>query len=205
MTKTSEQRANEPSMEEILASIRRIIADDRMLPLSSRASPGPAPAGAPDPSDAPFSPEPTLATAPERRRGEASGEREPAAEAPALRVVPGGLPERLDERVFDAFEDDLAAFEKSLQPEAPEEEAPAAQQPPPAPEPLISARTDASVASCFQSLAATMLLQNESVVEQSIRDLLRPMLKQWLDDNLPTIVERLVRAEIERVARGARG
>jgi cell pole-organizing protein PopZ len=34
--------------------------------------------------------------------------------------------------------------------------------------------------------------------------MLRPMLRAWLDDNLPTIVERLVRAEIERVARGSR-
>jgi hypothetical protein len=32
--------------------------------------------------------------------------------------------------------------------------------------------------------------------------MLRPMLKQWLDENLPAIVERLVRAEIQRVARG---
>jgi len=34
--------------------------------------------------------------------------------------------------------------------------------------------------------------------------MLRPMLKAWLDENLPGIVERLVRAEIERLARGAR-
>jgi cell pole-organizing protein PopZ len=34
--------------------------------------------------------------------------------------------------------------------------------------------------------------------------MLRPMLKAWLDDNLPGIVERLVRQEIERMARGQR-
>ena len=34
-----------------------------------------------------------------------------------------------------------------------------------------------------------------------MKDMLRPMLKAWLDDNLPPLVERLVRAEIERVAR----
>ena len=38
----------------------------------------------------------------------------------------------------------------------------------------------------------------------NVRELLRPLLKTWLDDNLPTMVERLVRAEIERVARGGR-
>ncbi|RYE51721.1 MAG: DUF2497 domain-containing protein, partial [Rhizobiaceae bacterium] len=35
-------------------------------------------------------------------------------------------------------------------------------------------------------------------------ELLRPMLQEWLDENLPTLVERLVREEIERVARGNR-
>jgi cell pole-organizing protein PopZ len=41
-------------------------------------------------------------------------------------------------------------------------------------------------------------------VEESVREILRPMLKTWLDDNLPGIVERLVRLEIERMARGRR-
>ena len=36
------------------------------------------------------------------------------------------------------------------------------------------------------------------------REMLRPMLKQWLDENLPAMVERLVRVEIERLARGKR-
>ncbi|MGA8292069.1 MAG: DUF2497 domain-containing protein, partial [Rhodoplanes sp.] len=40
-------------------------------------------------------------------------------------------------------------------------------------------------------------------LEDIARDLLRPMLKTWLDDNLPQLVERLVRAEIERISRGA--
>jgi hypothetical protein len=35
-----------------------------------------------------------------------------------------------------------------------------------------------------------------------VREMLRPMVKEWLDDNLPTMVERLVRDEIQRVARG---
>jgi cell pole-organizing protein PopZ len=39
-------------------------------------------------------------------------------------------------------------------------------------------------------------------LEDIVRELMRPMLKTWLDDNLPSMVERLVRAEIERVARG---
>jgi cell pole-organizing protein PopZ len=69
---------------------------------------------------------------------------------------------------------------------------------------LVSASTGASVSSAFNALATTMFLQNTGMVEEAVRDLVRPMLKQWLDDNLPSLVERLVRAEIERVARGGR-
>lgn len=72
------------------------------------------------------------------------------------------------------------------------------------PEPLVSPAAGASIESSFQALAQTVLLQNTEMVERMMRDMLRPMLKTWLDDNLPTIVERLVRAEIERVARGGR-
>ena len=59
--------------------------------------------------------------------------------------------------------------------------------------------------SAFETLAATVVLQNTPMLERVMRDLLRPMLKTWLDDNLPQLVERLVRTEIERVARGPRG
>ena len=49
-----------------------------------------------------------------------------------------------------------------------------------------------------------MMMQNGGLIEESVREMLRPMLKSWLDDNLPGIVERLVRQEIERMARGQR-
>jgi len=68
--------------------------------------------------------------------------------------------------------------------------------------PLLSARTTAAVDSAFNSLTHTVLMQNPRTIEDLVRDMLRPMLKAWLDDNLPNIVERLVRAEIERVSRG---
>lgn len=67
---------------------------------------------------------------------------------------------------------------------------------------LMSSNTSTSVSASFQALAQTMMLQNSDMIESSIRGMLKPMLKQWLDDNLPPLVERLVRAEIERVARG---
>jgi cell pole-organizing protein PopZ len=67
---------------------------------------------------------------------------------------------------------------------------------------LISATTTAAVDSAFNTLAQTVLVQNARTLEDLVREMLRPMLKIWLDDNLPGLVERLVRAEIERVSRG---
>jgi cell pole-organizing protein PopZ len=67
---------------------------------------------------------------------------------------------------------------------------------------LISPATSAAVDSAFNSLAETVLVQNGRTLEDLVREMLRPMLKAWLDENLPGMVERLVRAEIERVSRG---
>ncbi len=67
---------------------------------------------------------------------------------------------------------------------------------------LFLAPTSAAVDSAFNALAQTVLVQNARTLEDLVREMLRPMLKSWLDDNLPGMVERLVRAEIERVSRG---
>jgi cell pole-organizing protein PopZ len=67
---------------------------------------------------------------------------------------------------------------------------------------LLSPTTSAAVDSAFSALAQTVLVQNARTLEDLVREMLRPMLKAWLDDNLPHMVERLVRAEIERVSRG---
>lgn len=69
---------------------------------------------------------------------------------------------------------------------------------------MLSPESDASVSSAFRALSASVQLNNSEVIDRHVRDMLRPMLKQWLDDNLPVMVERLVRVEIERVARGGR-
>jgi hypothetical protein len=44
--------------------------------------------------------------------------------------------------------------------------------------------------------------KHEPMLEDAVRETLRPMLKSWLDEHLPSLVERMVQAEIERVARG---
>jgi cell pole-organizing protein PopZ len=70
---------------------------------------------------------------------------------------------------------------------------------------LISPEINNVVLSAFDALAQTVLLHNARTLEDMVREMLRPILKVWLDDNLPTLVERLVRAEIERVQRPAHG
>ena len=69
---------------------------------------------------------------------------------------------------------------------------------------LMSAEAGAQVARSFGELADMLDGFNQQSVEEIAQDMLRPMLQEWLDDNLPTLVERLVREEIERVARGPR-
>ena len=61
-----------------------------------------------------------------------------------------------------------------------------------------------AVESAFNTLAHTVLSNNARTLEDLVKEMLRPMLKSWLDDNLPSLVERMVREEIERVSRGRR-
>lgn len=199
---SAQPKANEPSMEEILASIRRIIADDEK------------PAAPPEEA----APEPVaLAPAPEP---------EPEPELIEDDVLDlGAEAERIDEPpapVAAAQADDIDFVEPQAaapQPE-PEPPQPRAFVPPPIePQPasameqpapvmdmtaLISDQTGAAVQNAFGALANTVLSNNARTLEDLVKEMLKPMLKTWLDDNLPAMVERLVRAEIERVARGGR-
>ena len=78
--------------------------------------------------------------------------------------------------------------------------------PPVAPTSLVSPQTAYSAQASFQHLADSIMARatGDRGIEDMTRDLLRGMLKQWLDDHLPDVVERLVREEIERVARRGR-
>jgi len=74
----------------------------------------------------------------------------------------------------------------------------------PTPVSLLSSMAGEQVARSFQDLALAIDSAERRSLDQIAEDMLRPMLQEWLDDNLPTLVERLVREEIERVARGPR-
>jgi hypothetical protein len=70
------------------------------------------------------------------------------------------------------------------------------------PQQILSRSTVSAVESAFNTLAHTVLSNNARTLEDLVKEMLRPMLKSWLDDNLPALVERIVKAEIERVSRG---
>jgi cell pole-organizing protein PopZ len=114
--------------------------------------------------------------------------------APAFRTIEGG-----QDVVFDDAEP-----EPEPEPELPPR---AAASPPPRTfsidAPMLSPAAAAAVDSAFNTLARTVMVQNSRTLDDLVKEMLRPMLQQWLDNNLPTLVERLVRQEIERVARGS--
>jgi uncharacterized protein len=67
---------------------------------------------------------------------------------------------------------------------------------------LLSSEAEEAAALSFGALTANLNVRSAELADGMVRDMLRPMLKQWLDENLPAVVERLVREEIQRVARG---
>jgi hypothetical protein len=131
-------------------------------------------------------------------------DREPEPEVPAMPVVASA-----DEPIAPMPSPPMAnAF--ATEPAPAREATPAAvtRSPPPderrPTKPLLSPRADAVVSSAFNQLATTMLSGSARTIDELVEDLLRPMLRSWLDLNLPPLVERLVREEIERVSRGRR-
>ncbi|WP_342152575.1 DUF2497 domain-containing protein [Methylorubrum sp. SB2] len=201
-----QDKTQEPSMEEILASIRRIIADDQAAKPAEVAEAPPPPPPPPPVEDDILD----LAEVAEPVR-----KPEPAKPEP----VPFDMPE-IDFRMPEPEPEPTVDFdfepEPGFEPEpAPEPEPVLVAPPPPRPaeriraaveeevtERLVSSSTVESVGQNFQLLAHTVLSNNARTLEDLVKEMLRPMLKGWLDENLPQMVERLVRAEIERVTRG---
>ena len=65
---------------------------------------------------------------------------------------------------------------------------------------LISREVNNAVHAAFNALAQTILVNNSRTLEDLVREMLQPIIKIWLDDNLPAMVERLVRVEIEQIS-----
>jgi uncharacterized protein len=218
-------KAQEPSMEEILASIRRIIADDETKPPKPEPAPRPAaiaPAPPPSPAAEPAAMsqddiDAMLSSFDEPAPTPRPPEPEPEPEPEVLELTEEMAAPEPEPPAFRTIGEPDVMFAEPPPPE-PEPEPPpppprraqqVARAAPPPPEPpqpdeppLMSARTGAAVDAAFNTLAQTVLIQNAKTLEDLVKEMLRPMLKAWLDDNLPNMVERLVRAEIERVSRG---
>lgn len=214
-------KANEPSMEEILASIRRIIADDE--PPKPAAAPLPQPA--PKHHDGPRYSEGSKNAGDSKNPGDSKSDDGPKSQDDIDALLAGfdeAEPEPAPSPPARPAAAEPEIFELSRADAVPERVGmirPVAQrtdvefmdrpEPPPAPAsaatdtPLLSAEAHAAVGAAFGSLANTILSNNARTIEDLVKEMLRPMLKTWLDDNLPQLVERLVRAEIERVSRGA--
>ncbi|KRR24496.1 PopZ family protein [Bradyrhizobium retamae] len=230
---TQPAKVQEPSMEEILASIRRIIADDEAKPAAAKteaaAAPPPKPVmkdippsaiapkpAAPKPAPAP----PPPAPAPEPVANNSQDDIDAMlasldAATPEADIRPAPQPEAdvfelTDEMAlpdpappkasFNKIEpEDDIEFSESHRGRQPAHEPPPFEAPQP---PILSRSTVSAVESAFNSLANTVLSNNARTLEDLVKEMLRPMLKSWLDDNLPGLVERIVKAEIERVSRG---
>jgi uncharacterized protein len=193
-------KAHEPSMEEILASIRRIISDDDTArPAVARPAPtSPAAATTENGRDGIDSTLAGFDAAEDGERHEApadklQAERDRLALTESMRAETRAL--NGTERRADTAFDEVPRPGRSRTREQPHAL-------PVSDRTLLSPRTTAAVDTAFNSLAHTVLTQNSCTLEDLVREMLKPMLKAWLDDNLPGIVERLVRAEIERVSRG---
>jgi uncharacterized protein len=240
-------KVQEPSMEEILASIRRIIADDEAKPPAPEK---PALAAAPEPARAaarplavaekppaaaaprPVPPKPAPSPPPPAAAADASNNQDDidallagldlatsaeeirpaqaAAEPEVLELtdemaVPTPPPPRPSfQKVAPSDDIEFAEAAAARASHRPVFEAPVFETPMTPQQAILSQSTVSAVESAFNTLAHTVLSNNARTLEDLVKEMLRPMLKSWLDDNLPGLVERIVKAEIERVSRGGR-
>lgn len=238
----------EPSMDEILSSIRQIIADDDAASEPRRpfqptvASDNPAPQPLVSPQPQAIDDEPLTLSAAQ------IVEESPAEVAPvSFDAVMADIEEVPEDNAEPLVDPDDISFEASSETDANEAEeavsfpslteteedepmaiaeSAAASIPDPVPFPaarrsvaetapmpdptlssdlterLLEPTTDAAVRHTFSRITHMPIGNEGLTIEALMRDMLRPMLKEWLDENLPTVVERMVEKEIARVSRG---
>ncbi len=168
-------------MEEILASIRRIISEDE-------------PPAAPEAFEVPAAPEPIPAPA--------------RAEPEDVLELTERVPEPAHLAAVETHGDLDVLPLTNAQPEiapAPAPEPAAYAPPPPAPpleESLLSPPAAELASTAFGQLSQTIRMPADGrTLEDVVRELLRPLLKSWLDENLPGIVQTAVSEEVERLSR----
>ena len=201
----TDQSAQEPTMEEILASIRRIISEDDAPAETPAAA---APEATPEPVPEPLAAETIFAA--------------PVEPTPEPAAVEDDVLELTDRYEAPAeIIGDLDVVEHTPEPYQPEPEpaplyAESAPEPAPSYDTLVGDSAAASAASAFAGLAASfkkpeptqaasgdLPFVSGNTVEAMVAEMLRPLLKDWLDNNLPGIVQAAVQKEVERIARSA--
>lgn len=198
------QADQEPSIEEILDSIRQIISDDDDEAAGTETAPAaPEPAAAAPPPPPPPAPEPPPPAQEEEDIVELTDkvEDEPAPPPPAPEPPPAPPPPPPPPPAPAAIEVDM---------KEPEEAMPEPEPPKPKPQPvssgmedrLLSGATEAAAMEGFTELAQRAALQKGGsvTIEDVVREELRPLLRDWLNKHLPSIVERLVQNELRRIS-----
>ena len=214
MSGTDQNKAGaEPSMDDILASIRKILNEDDVPTVTPGAmapvSPTLAPPAAPEPLmltdemlvTEPPQPEPPAAPPPAEPQ---LAEPQPAAPPPVAALAMAALPAALPPSV--------QLVPPPVPPALPQESRALPPPPPLLPSdqiiaPSVAAATAASMSELLRAVTqerSASVSRGGPTIEDVVREEVRPLLKEWLDNHLPGIVERAVRAEIERVARGSR-
>lgn len=233
---SDEKAQQEPSMEDILASIRRILSEEEAEEKPAEPAPAPAAAAPPPPPPPAPEPEPEPVSMPQDDIDSMFespppappplAEPEPEAEEDVLELTEDmvfGDPEPEPEPEFEpgpAF--DASEFDPEPEPEpmpvitaasrvvsdidndmrfsAHEDEG----------EPLLSDRASNRGTSLLSDLAREIVRQRSIgigngiiTLEDMVRELLRPVLKEWLDENLPYMIERIVKKEIEKMVNRA--
>lgn len=184
MSDTPEQ---EPSIEEILSSIRQIISDDDEDDAVDEAPVAPEPEPEPEEEDV-------------LDLTEVVGE--PASEEEAS-------PQEEQEDMDIAWEEpEEAAHKPESEPEPVRESPPVAERPVQDKDSIMTDQAASATLEGFSSLLGNLAVERGShpsgiTLEDIVRELMRPMLRDWLDQNLPPLIEKLVREELERLAHKA--
>ena len=192
----------EPSMEEILSSIKRIIAEEGDTPGRSRR---PARATtAPVDHDVPYR-DPAY-------RDPAYGESsylDDAMDDDEVLELSDPMP-MVDRTPRPPKSPVLTSVDATPEPRQPEQRQPEPRQPAakaqPAPdtaaEPIVSRQTAAATRAPLEALTRMMVKPetgNDGTLEGLVREMLRPMLREWIDANLPNMVEDMVSREIAKI------
>ncbi len=188
-------------MEEILASIRQIISEDSEGTSGKHAEDASSHAQSADDTPEAASEDDGVETesltyVPEPPEDEADSEPEPHSTMAAVRHEPAPQLEAQVEHAAKAVSEPPRGAPRPAPVSRTDSEGASGM--------LLSREQGDAVSGSFGALAHTILAQNTRTLEDVVEEMLQPMLKSWLDDNLPTLVERLVKDEIERVSRGRR-